>query len=86
MLEAIAAGCTPVAPDRMAYPEYVGAEYLYNPGAGESVESREAAEVESLYQKLMVVIDRAMSPVIDVQCYTTPEVLPRYNDLIKSLL
>ena len=71
MLEAIAAGCIPVAPDRMAYPDYIPAELLYMPdaladqnitsqnktGKNEEVRNSEVREVQALYQKLVQILE-----------------------------
>ena len=71
MLEAMTAGCIPVAPDRMAYPEYIPAELLYRPDApgnqsrvnqnrvnqNEEGERSEVLETQALYLKLVQVIE-----------------------------
>jgi len=36
ILEAVAAGCLPATPNRLAYPELLGAEYCYQSGDGEA--------------------------------------------------
>jgi len=55
MLEAIASGCVPVAPNRVAYPEYVEQDNLYQ--VGEQVD-----EARSLFKKLTQVFDRLQNP------------------------
>jgi len=71
MMEAIAAGCMPVAPDRMAYPDYIPAELLYMPDAladpykarqnttsqNEEIPNSKVPEVQALYQKLVQVFE-----------------------------
>lgn len=92
MLEAMAAGCTPVAPDRMAYPEYVGRDYLYPiPSTTDSNDATacEAEESERLYQKLRQLISAALHPehrkdTVDVQRYTNSALIPIYDQLITS--
>ena len=46
MLEAIASGCYPIAPNRVAYPEYMTSKHLYSVSGSEE-------ESESLYNKLV---------------------------------
>lgn len=45
VLEAIAAGCIPILPNRLAYPEYVDAKYLYRSGDKLQEEAESAAEL-----------------------------------------
>ena len=74
MLEAIAAGCIPVAPSRMAYPEYIAKNFLYsvpsldqstggNSGIGSnSGNTSVLLEAEMLYQKLKEIIASFSKP------------------------
>ena len=84
MLEAIAAGCIPVAPQRMAYPEYMPQELLYQPDTDEEL------EVQALHQKLVQVIegdieDSVLRDIyIDRYAYST--VLPEYRKLFAGLI
>jgi len=55
MLEAIASGCIPVAPNRVAYPEYIAKEQLYEVSQSElesNAEKSIAHETEQLFFKL----------------------------------
>ena len=45
VLEAIAEGCIPVLPNRLAYPEYVGSQYLYESRDNEQEEANLAVEL-----------------------------------------
>jgi len=45
VLEAIAEGCVPVLPNRLAYPEYVGSQYLYESRENEQEEANLAVEL-----------------------------------------
>ena len=47
VLEATAAGCIPLVPDRLAYPEFIPAEFRYP-----SMPGNERAEVETLVRRL----------------------------------
>ena len=80
MLEAIASGCTPVAPDRMAYPEYIPEPLLYSVGAG--VEQ----EALNLSAALRSVIEHDIRADIEVDRYLTDQVLPRYRSLFNALV
>ncbi len=84
MLEAITAGCIPVAPDRMAYPEYMPRELLYQPDPVEEL------EVHALYEKLVQVIeggiDDGVMRDIDVSQYANSVVLPMYQQFFSSLV
>lgn len=90
MLEAIAAGCTPVAPNRMAYPEYIGDEHLYQISADPGVDNNEALEIESLFQKLVTTVQNTAEHPgphkIDVQRYRVSELIPVYEKLIRHQL
>ena len=94
MLEAIAAGCIPVAPDRMAYPEYIPEELLYLPGSVEDQEKedeqREIQEVLVLHRKLVQVIEGKFKDNvlkdIDIKRYTCSEVLPAYRRFFTDLM
>ena len=94
MLEAIAAGCIPVAPDRMAYPEYIPEELLYLPGSVEDQEKedeqREIQEVLALHRKLVQVIEGKFKDNvlkdIDIKRYTCSEVLPAYRRFFTDLM
>ncbi len=90
MQEAIAAGCIPIAPDRMAYPEYICKEYLYSVTAPDSATLSEAQEVDMLYQKLLWIIETSAKPTVRLQTaiqrYKTSELLPIYDRLISSLI
>jgi len=88
MLEAIAAGCIPVAPDRMAYPEYMPADLLYSTQSNDH--NSEHREVLALYQKLVQIyegdIQHSILKNIDLSGYIAIEVLPKYRQLFTSLI
>lgn len=80
MLEAIAHGCVPVAPNRVAYPEYIPSELLY------SVNERD--EADALAERLLKVADeiQAWRGVANINRYLAPELLPRYHSLLSELV
>ena len=94
MLEAIAMGCTPVAPNRMAYPEYIADELLYQVAPDTSYDTSndtgnaksEAIEAEMLFQKIASVIKTPRQCESDIQRYKSSNLLPVYDRLISSVL
>lgn len=91
MLEAIAAGCLPIAPDRMAYPEYIPAELLYRSSArGEGVgKESEQLEVDALSDMLRCVIEHKKphaTESISIDNYFADQVFPAYRLCFSSLI
>ncbi|WP_279245823.1 tRNA-queuosine alpha-mannosyltransferase domain-containing protein [Candidatus Litorirhabdus singularis] len=75
MLEACAAGCTPVAPARVVYPEWIPAELLYR--------DNEAA-VELLADLALRHTVSQTLPRVDVSAYSATRLLSRYRHLMHS--
>jgi len=81
MLEAIDHGCTPVAPDRMAYGEYIPQQHLYPV----SKLSGPDEESDRLVSRLLDVL--SVGPArIATDGYHTAAVTPRYRALFKALV
>ncbi|MBT8448577.1 MAG: DUF3524 domain-containing protein [Gammaproteobacteria bacterium] len=80
MLEAIASGCTPIAPDRLVYPEYIPKQLHY------TTNNEAHTEVTSLCSKLQQVIDNGERQVPDVSRYECSEVISGYRAVIEGLL
>lgn len=80
--EAMAAGCVPIVPDRLAYPEYVPADFRYP--------SREAPELEgqAAAERLMAVLaePRPGPETLMPERYRRTRVIPEYRQLFESLL
>jgi glycosyltransferase involved in cell wall biosynthesis len=79
VMQAVSAGCLPVVPDRLAYPEFYPAEFRYlscpeDPG-------REAAAAVAL---ILSLADRELSPP-DLSEFTLKQMQPRYQQLLHSL-
>jgi glycosyltransferase involved in cell wall biosynthesis len=80
MLEAVAAGCTPLAPERLGYPEWFDAKFLY----GSSIEdidgesNRAADAIEKLAQE-KAAGDLPATP--SVKKLGWPVLRPRYAEL-----
>jgi glycosyltransferase involved in cell wall biosynthesis len=86
MLEAIASGCYPVAPMRVAYPEYILSENCYLPEIS-------ANEAQSLFNQLIKSYRLFESGVLNsnqsiakVKCYSEQHLLNLYNKTINELI
>jgi glycosyltransferase involved in cell wall biosynthesis len=80
VLEAVARGCIPVLPNRLAYPGLVSDNYLYD--SFDNDIEREAKAAVDRIERLRE--SRAEAP--NVSKYKWSELIPRYRDLIQSLL
>jgi len=81
--EAISAGSLPVAPDRVAYPEYVPERYRY------AVSDDPVVEADNLYRKLHQIINESAIPKrgsIEVNAYCQQQLVPRYDQLFKQMI
>lgn len=76
VLEAVAAGCVPVLPGRLAYPELVPAQFLY--ASHETDLPREAQAAADLIEQ--VIADRPKAP--SVKGFFWSELRPAYAELI----
>jgi glycosyltransferase involved in cell wall biosynthesis len=80
MLEAMAAGCLPLAPDRLAYREYVPPQCRYT-----SIESDKAAEARAAADRLARLLGQ--SPVAEPpNPWRASRLAPRYQALIEQLM
>ncbi len=81
MLEAIQRGCVPVAPDRMAYPDYVPDQWRY--AVGESVD-----EASALASTLESLLNLEVSPPENqtIERYLTTTVVDQYRQVIRQLV
>lgn len=77
LLQAISRGCIPVAPDRVAYPEYVPASQLYD---GDS------DEATALFDKLRRTVESSQSLRVDVSRFYIDELVDQYHSVIESLV
>jgi len=84
VLEGVAAGCIPLVPDRLAYPEWFAAEYRY-PSTPEQSE-REAQQLANRLTALALQLDRAELPVApDVSHFSWSALQDRYRGMITEL-
>ena len=61
VLEAVATGCIPLVPDRLAYPEWFGSEYRYSSSPAES--EQEAHQLADKLKSLVVQFESNQLPV-----------------------
>jgi len=84
MLEAVAAGCLPLAPDRLSYPELFGAEFRYGVGAddadGEANLATDAIERLALQQQ-----EGKLPAAPSVTKFGWPALRPRYAGLLAEV-
>ena len=76
--EGIAYGCSPIAPNRVAYPEYIPVSGLYE------VADEPAVEAHNLYLKLVSVIKADNRLVPDITHYSSDAVIPLYREILES--
>ncbi len=77
--EGIAQGCMPIAPDRVAYPEYIPEQLLY-----ETADNSEQ-EVNNLSGKIQECISLGERLLPDLQDYGTKALIPKYRDCFQQL-
>ncbi|MCP3675733.1 MAG: DUF3524 domain-containing protein [Gammaproteobacteria bacterium] len=78
--EGITYGCMPIAPNRVAYPEYVPASGLYE------IADEPEVEAHNFYRKLADVIKTNMRLVPDITHYNNEMIIPRYKDIFRETM
>ena len=76
VLEAVALGCVPVVPDRLAYPEIYPAQYRYASSPEDLCQ--EAAAAVDLIRIQSRGVKQGSVPAPDVATYTSEQLQPRY--------
>ncbi len=77
VLEAVASGCIPMVPDRLAYPEWLGPEYRYPSSPAEA--EQESGEIARRLALLAEQYDRgALPPAPDVSGLSWSRLKPAY--------
>jgi glycosyltransferase involved in cell wall biosynthesis len=84
MQEAILSGCTPLAPDRLAYPEYLEPQFLF-PSA-ETTKEEALAVFERLKAWLELRTSGIELPQADIEPYRSEYLQNQYATLLKNLL
>lgn len=84
VLEGAAAGCLPVVPDRLAYPEFFPKSYRYP--SFEDAESREIDALSEVLERLCRDPERARRrKVPDVRHLSWPNMAGEYREIIKAV-
>jgi len=77
VLEGAAHGCVPLAPNRLAYPEWIPTECLYPNDTHEN-------EAQSIYQTLTHWQTQGLPPVTNVCHYDWDRLIPKYEQLFRQ--
>lgn len=77
VLEACAAGCTPLVPDRLVYPEWFATEFRYRDQQHAVQRIVELASLKATGNSL---------PAVDVSALSAVQLIPRYQRLLHSQL
>lgn len=81
VLEAVAAGCTPILPDRLVYPEWFDSDYLYRADA----DVRGSAEA-ALKRIEAHTHDFPNRPIPDIHAWSWEALRPKYREAIAELI
>jgi glycosyltransferase involved in cell wall biosynthesis len=87
MLEAIARGAKPIAPNRVAYPEYIAADDLYSVDSINSEHERLCQHLVSVYQQWPHFESDKNSIVTTnaIESYFSSRLIPLYREVIDSM-
>ena len=85
VLEAVASGCLPAVPDRLAYPEIYPAQFRYSSHTNDSDANIEAVDAAALVCRLGRTIEQGDAVAPDVSLYGSGKLQPRYADLLQAL-
>ncbi|MGX5173519.1 tRNA-queuosine alpha-mannosyltransferase domain-containing protein [Aliikangiella sp. IMCC44653] len=78
--EAILTGCSPVAPNRVAYPEYLAEQYLYQ------ADNNPDIEAENLALHILNRLDKQAFTRPSLGFYRTSRLIPQYREQILNLI
>jgi len=78
--EGIAFGCMPIAPNRVAYPEYISESGLYE------VSDEPELEAHNLFTKLSEIISREYKDVPDLSQYSYQILMPAYQEVFARVM
>ncbi len=77
MMDAIGLGCMPLAPNRLAYPEYIPQDFLYETEDDPEIEGRNLADaITTLWNS------RNTWKPVDISTYTASNLWPQYHEII----
>jgi len=86
MIEAIHQGCIPVAPNRVAYPEYIPGDLLYETGQPEQEATALAVKLCQLLCNGQSIDLNSLRTAPDVSVYLEDQLIARYRAEINALL
>lgn len=81
VLEAVAAGCIPVLPNRLVYPEWFAASYLYSKDARPRVSAKSARQLIEAFTD-----HQGKREAPDIYALLWKELAPRYQKILADLL
>lgn len=84
VLEAVACGCLPVVPDRLAYPEIYPTRFRYESHPLDA--PREGACAAALIGELWREVGQGTVPCPDVSAFEPGQLRPRYRELLQQLV
>jgi glycosyltransferase involved in cell wall biosynthesis len=84
MVQACAAGCSPLAPARLVYPEWLDQQFLYAASDSEPQTEAEAAVEKIVRLAAMKVAGEAL-PLADVSAFSADVLLPQYRSVLQAL-
>jgi len=85
MIEAIHRGCIPLAPNRVAYPEYIPKEFLYETGQPEQESTALAVLLCQMLSISKHDVINASIKLLDVSGYLVDQLISRYQAEINAL-
>ena len=85
MIEAIHLGCTPVAPNRVAYPEYIPQQLLYDVSQPQQESTALANKLCHLLCSDEIWSQQTASSGLDVSGYLENQLIARYQAEINAL-
>ena len=78
--EGMVCGCTPIAPNRVAYPEYIASNCLYQ------VDSDKEKEAINLFNKLNEMLNSSERQSSEIEQYSAEALIPQYQDIFDQLI
>jgi len=88
VLQAVAAGCVPLVPDRLCYPQWFAEDYRYLSSEGDGADAI-VLEARGAVKKLGQLLSwktRGELPLVDVSGLTWPVLIPAYRQLLQNML